>query len=273
MFTVLIITLFSHYVMGKSVNVPDAQRLTYIPQHNCGYDNVKYKNNQIYFTSNDTVLFYYYAGVSNCAQPNAGTPCSSYLRFTGDFGAKYNNNKLVPYNVWYDFKLIGKQWFVTLRYNYNNGQTSIIDMIPCDKERHKNTLSKCMFDERLYSYKFFNYYQFSFYTTCSYNSKSGLSFKLEQQAKTCTGNRITNINNFVLAEFSNWKAPYESIIIQEDTQEYCKLSDNDDNESSDSNDVVPSSPDYIPACLSCTSTGNNVELETPNTHVMVNVNN
>lgn len=200
----------------------DEDKQNVIPNFNCGYSNVEFDDSLNYFQPNDTVWFFYSDGVSNCAEPLGGTPCTSLMYMTGNYGAYFG---YVPYSVWYDFEKWGDdQWAVTLRYNYNEGQTSIVDTIPCDRSRNerKSQLSRCMFDEDLYSFGFFKHYQFNFYTTCYYNPKlNEVSLNIDQESVTCTdlydGTNV--VNRFNLVSFTGW-TPRESIILS-DEPEFC----------------------------------------------------
>ncbi len=192
----------------------DEQITNYIPQYNCGYSNVNFDTSLNTFQPNDTIWFYYGDDTSNCEQPNSGTPCKGSMLMTGNYGNYFG---YLPYSVWYDFSNFGKDgddyWVVTLRYNYNGGQTSITDVIPCDGFEYVTQLTRCMFDEQLYNFEFFKYYQFFFYTTCTYNFETQLvNFNLDQESRTCTGtDGNVNINRFNLAGFSDWY-PFTSVI-------------------------------------------------------------
>lgn len=190
---------------------------TVIPQYNCGYTDVEFDDSLNTFASNDTVWFYADDN-ANCGPPENGKPCNGYMLFTGNYGDYFG---YMPYSVWYTFETFNDDWVVTLRYNYNGGQTSIVDTVLCDGNEYKSTLNRCMFNEELYSYEFFKYYQFNFYTTCTYDSDANtMFFNLEQESRTCVSDDgTTNDNRFTLSQFDNW-CPQESYV-QSDVDEFC----------------------------------------------------
>lgn len=193
-----------------------------IPNNQCGYI-LKNKIPMTFdFQSNDTVWFFEPDLESNCGAPDSNIPCRGDMLFTGDFGSDLGYK---PYTVWYNFINFGNdeqsQWVSTLRFNFNNGQTSIVTTFPCDGIEHESEINKCMFDEKLYRRDFYKYYRFKFFATCSYNYDSDtLDFILFQQSETCLddyGN--TNINKFVLASFENWNPV--TYVINYDVPEFC----------------------------------------------------
>ena len=242
---------------------------TVIPQNNCGYSNTVFDTSLNTFASNDTVWFYYGDSDSNCGAPN-GNSCNGYMYMTGNYGEHFG---YVPYSVWYTFKNVADTWFITLRFNYNNGQTSIVDTVACDGYEHLSTLNRCMFDENLYSFEFYNFYQFDFFTRCSYDTDlDTMAFTLDQQSRTCVGDGNVNTNRFQLATFQDW-CPTDTVVIT-DESEFCPGC-----VQTTTTEVVPTStevpcettevpvppPPAKPACLSCGS-GDNIT-------VNVNINN
>lgn len=191
--------------------------ITTIPQYNCGYSNVEFDTSLNTFANNDTVWFYG-DETSNCGPPGNGKPCTGSMYFTGNYGDYFG---YMPYSVWYTFKLKEGNWMVTLYYNYNGGQTSMVDNVVCNGNEYKSTLTRCMFNEDLYSYEFFKYYQFNFYTTCTYDlDTDSMFFNLEQESRTCVGNDgTTNDNRFTQSQFDNW-TPQESFVVS-DVDEFC----------------------------------------------------
>jgi hypothetical protein len=220
------------------------------------------------FASNDTVWFYYGDSDSNCGAPN-GNSCNGYMYMTGNYGEHFG---YVPYSVWYTFKNVADTWFITLRFNYNNGQTSIVDTVACDGYEHLSTLNRCMFDENLYSFEFYNFYQFDFFTRCSYDTDlDTMAFTLDQQSRTCVGDGNVNTNRFQLATFQDW-CPTDTVVIT-DESEFCPGCQTTTTEVVPTSTEVPCEttevpvppPPAKPACLSCGS-GDNIT-------VNVNINN
>lgn len=191
--------------------------ITTIPQYNCGYSNVEFDTSLNTFANNDTVWFYGDDN-SNCGVPSNGKPCTGFMYFTGNYG---DNFGYMPYSVWYTFKVQEGNWMVTLYYNYNEGQTSIVDNVVCNGNEYKSTLTRCMFNEELYSYEFFKYYQFNFYTSCTYDLDTDtMNFNLDQESRTCVGkDGTTNDNRFTLAHFEDW-CPKESFVVSDD-EDFC----------------------------------------------------
>lgn len=199
----------------EATSMDDA--ITTIPQYNCGYSNVEFDTSLNTFANNDTVWFYG-DETSNCGPPGNGQPCTGSMYFTGNYGDYFG---YMPYSVWYTFKLTEGNWIATLYYNYNGGQTSMIDNVVCNGNEYKSTLTRCMFNEELYSYEFFKYYQFNFYITCTYDVDTDIMFfNLEQESRTCVGkDGTTNDNRFTLSQFDNW-SPKESFVVSDD-EDFC----------------------------------------------------
>lgn len=204
----------------------DGGLTTVIPNNQCGYTLGDYPTPEYTFASNDTVWFYEPSLPSNCGAPdNTDTPCRGDMVFTGDFGTGPATNGFNPYTVWYDFTDFGttdeSAWVYTIRFNYNQGQTSIVATFPCDGIEYDSELNKCMFDEELYTTDFFKYYRFTFFSTCTYDAtRDTIAFDLYQQSETCVGDLgEVNTNKFTLASFTDWY-PLESTVVSDDP-EFC----------------------------------------------------
>jgi hypothetical protein len=226
MTNIMIVTLFLNGAIAGVVPrtlIPDVETtFVDIPQNNCGYSNVNFDTSLNTFQLNDTIWFYYGSDTSNCAEPN-GVPCDGSMYMTGNYGNYFG---YLPYTVWYEFSNFGRKnddiyWVVTLRYNYNGGQTSIADVIPCDGYEYATQLTRCMFDEKIYNFEFFKYYQFFFYTTCTYDFDTQLiNFNLDQESRTCTNtNGNVNTNRFNQANFNDWSPV--SFTLRSDEDEFC----------------------------------------------------
>lgn len=205
----------------------DGGLTTVVPNNQCGYTLELYTEDPEYtFASNDTIWFYEPSLPSNCGAPDSDDlPCRGDMVFTGEFGMGPVTSGYKPYSVWYDFTDFGTleqpEWVYTLRFNYNDGQTSIVATFPCDGIEYESELSKCMFNEELYTTEFFKYYRFKFFSTCTIDPVGGsLTFDLFQQSETCVGlGGEMNTNRFILASFTDW-APLESTVVSDDP-EFC----------------------------------------------------
>lgn len=253
----------------EATSIDDA--ITTIPQYNCGYSNVDFDTSLNTFAKNDTVWFYG-DDSSNCKTPN-GQPCTGYMYMTGNYGDYFG---YMPYSVWYTFKQQQSgDWMVTLRYNYNQGQTSVVDSVICDGNEYKSSLNRCMFNEELYSYEFFKYYQFNFYTTCTYNPDTDtMYFNLDQESRTCVSkDGTTNDNRFTLANFDDW-CPKDSFVVS-DENDFCPncepkpttvtetatVTNTATQTETVTNTVTSTStpcPTPTPTCVSCGSGGDNI---------------
>lgn len=237
-FKLCLVAALATMAVARTVPMDNKQRREYVqpsivvPQNDCGYRNIEFDTSLNYFQSNDTVWFYDTDDVSNCHEPDQeGTPCKSSMLFTGSYGNYFGH---MPFSVWYDFVQVESSWAVTLRYNYNNGHTVIVDTVACDGYEHASRLTKCMFDEELYSYEFFKYYQFTFFATCTFDIETGyIDFNLDHQSETCVDEYNTiNTNRFTLASFEKWSV-YEVVVVNSDETEFC-------------NNCVPTTTTYEP---------------------------
>lgn len=143
-------------------------------------------------------VYYYYNGygVSNCAEPNAGIPCTSEMYFVGLPHYKY-----IPYSVWYTFSSHNSGnnkpiWLVKLFFNFNNTNTILIDSNLCDGE----------FQSSIPIHPFYLNFSLIFKYKC--NIKNHLmNFELYQ--KTTVNNKESS--DIKLAWFKSWR-PYTSIV-------------------------------------------------------------
>lgn len=184
---------------------PVAPDYVVLPQNNCGYSDVTFDTSLNTFASNDTIWFYDTNEPSNCGPQNSDLGCVSQMYMTN----AYSVFSYVPYTVWYYFDQVGDSTLVSLYWNYNNSATHLVGTLPCNGvQDYQLTLSKCMFSEELYQYKFFEVYEFNFYLSCDYNHRSGnVNFNLDQESITCVGGGTSglNKNRFNLATFDNWQ--------------------------------------------------------------------
>lgn len=261
----------------------DGGLTTTIPNNQCGYTLELYTAPEYTFASNDTVWFYEPSLPSNCVAPNSDDlPCRGDMIFTGDFGASSAASGYKPYSVWYDFSDFGttdqSEWVYTLRFNYDEGQTSIVATFPCDGIEYDSELSKCMFNEELYTADFYKYYRFTFFTTCTYDATaSTIAFNVDQQSETCVGlGGEVNTNKFTLASFTDW-SPLESTIVSDDP-EFCPdcttpTTTTDVPESTttpcETTTTAPAITEAPGKCKSCQNINVNVNV---NTNVSTNVN-
>jgi hypothetical protein len=142
-------------------------------------------------------IYYYYNGygVSNCAEPNSGIPCTSEMHFVG-----LPNFNYIPYNVWYTFsshKISNKTiWLVKLWFNFNNTNTVLIDSNVCDGK----------FQSSLPIYPFYLNFSLTFKYRCNIKNEL-MNFELYQKTRV---NGVDS-SDIKLAWFKYWK-PYTSIV-------------------------------------------------------------
>jgi hypothetical protein len=174
------ISLVSGMVVNNSVA---------LPTNECGYSNIVYNDSLSTFNSDDTVEFFdFYSKntdiVSNCGVPvdNATIGCVHLQHMTGPFSMF----GYAPYTIWYYPYPINNSYTMNLFYNYNGGSTIMVGAVPCDDQLYMLGLTKCAFNQQLFSYQFYKYYLFNFYVKCSFNGTT-MSLKIDETADTCVG--------------------------------------------------------------------------------------
>ena len=178
-----------------------------LPTNECGYSNVIYNDSLSTFNSDDTVKFYNFeTDASNCGPPvdNQTLGCVHLQHMTGPFSMFGYN----PYTIWYYPYPINESYTMNLFYNYNGGSTVMIGAVPCDGQLYMLGLTKCAFNQHIFSYQFYKYYLFYFFIRCSYNGTT-MNLKIDESADTCVGfdeheKCIVNHNIATLVDFQDW---------------------------------------------------------------------
>lgn len=176
-----------------------------LPTNECGYNNVVYNDSLSTFNSDDTVKFYNFeTDASNCGPQNTTLGCVHLQHMTGPFSMFGYN----PYTIWYYPYPLGDNYTMNLFYNYNGGSTVMIGAVPCDDQLYMLGLTKCAFNQQIFSYQFYKYYLFDFFIKCSYNGTT-MSLKIDESADTCVGfdeheKCIVNHNIATLVDFQDW---------------------------------------------------------------------
>jgi hypothetical protein len=207
---ILVATLINS-VFGAVVN----NSIT-LPTNECGYSNVVYNDSLSQFNPDDTVKFYNFESeASNCGPQNTTLGCVHLQHMTGPFSIFGYN----PYTIWYYPYPINNSYTMNLFYNYNGGSTVMIGAVPCDDQLYMLGLTKCAFNQQLFSYQFYKYYLFDFFIKCSYNGTT-MSLKIDESSDTCVGFErsesrerserrehekcIINHNIATLVDFQDW---------------------------------------------------------------------
>ena len=176
-----------------------------LPTNECGYNNVVYNDSLSTFNADDTVKFYNFeTDASNCGPQNTTLGCVHLQHMTGPFSIFGYN----PYTIWYYPYPINESYTMNLFYNYNGGSTVMIGAVPCDGQLYMLGLTKCAFNQQIFSYQFYKYYLFDFFIRCSYNGTT-MSLKIDESADTCVGfdeheKCIVNHNIATLVDFQDW---------------------------------------------------------------------
>lgn len=196
---ILVATLINS-VFGAVVN----NSIT-LPTNECGYSNVVYNDSLSQFNPDDTVKFYNFeSDASNCGPQNTTLGCVHLQHMTGPFSIFGYN----PYIIWYYPYPINNSYTMNLFYNYNGGSTVMVGAVPCDDQLYMLGLTKCAFNQQLFSYQFYKYYLFDFFIKCSYNGTT-MSLKIDESSDTCVGfdeheKCIINHNIATLVDFQDW---------------------------------------------------------------------
>lgn len=175
-----------------------------LPTNECGYSNIIYNNSLYQFNQDDTVQFYNFDALTNCGPQNTTQGCVHLQHMTGPFSVFGYN----PYTIWYYPQIVNDSYSMNLFYNYNGGSTIMVGSVPCDGQLYMLGLTKCAFNQQLFSFQFYKYYLFDFYVQCSYNGTT-MALKIDESSDTCVGfdehqKCIINHNSNTLVNFQDW---------------------------------------------------------------------
>lgn len=196
------ISLVSGMVVNNSVT---------LSTNECGYTNIVYNDSLSTFNSDDNVEFFdFYSKnsdiTSNCGVPDGNNTlgCIHLQHMTGPFSMF----GYAPYTIWYYPYPINNSYTMNLFYNYNGGSTVMVGAVPCDDQLYMLGLTKCAFNQQLFSYQFYKYYLFDFYIRCSFNGTT-MGLKIDETADTCVGfdeheKCLVNHDAVTLVDFKDW---------------------------------------------------------------------